>query len=207
MRVFLGGSPDALQDHIETVLASGQKTLILDEAQRCFPEGNYRAARPFRLEWIHSQLNRGVPIVLVSTPQFNDLLKAIRAAKRWDANQFVNRVRRQEDLPEQPSASDFELVAASMLPSLPAAALRRVCATLRDLGAGLGTLRTLAVRACCIAHQAGRKAATVSDVRQALGGGRERGDRPLLSPEQPHCMPPEDGLQRRLRSGSGVPGE
>ncbi len=195
------GNLDPLQCRIQTVLRTGQVTLILDEAQRCFPEGNYRAARPRRLEWINSQLGCGVPIAFVSTAPFDDLLRAIANAKRWDANQFINRAKWRLDMPEQTSATEFEQVSRAMFPGIQATFLHRLCCRIRDDGGGLPVLKKLADLARFNAVQAGRSTPTLHDIRYAqrqislgdLGSGVES----LQDAEQAPCAPPESRLHNR----------
>jgi hypothetical protein len=98
--------------------------LVFDEAQFAWPETSNREALPFRVSWIMSMVNAGVPIALIVTKQFFEKQKRTEGLSGWTSEQFVGRIALYWKLPDTLSDSDLSAVAKALLPFADAASIR-----------------------------------------------------------------------------------
>jgi hypothetical protein len=90
----------------------------------CFDEGHwlltqdYRARkRPSRIAWIMTELvNKDVPVVLVSTPQFEEDKTRIKERTGWNWDQFDGRIGVPIILPAEISPQDLDAISRAQLP-------------------------------------------------------------------------------------------
>lgn len=104
-----------MQARIEDVLKRSKLMLVVDEAHFVFNQSRRMYTRPELVDWIDTAVcNRGVPIALVTTPQF--LVCMTRAADQveWNYRQFRRRVARWEKLPATNTEEDIKAVAQSV---------------------------------------------------------------------------------------------
>jgi hypothetical protein len=164
---FLQYKANEIRERVESVLRSGDILLVMDEAQRLWPQRNVRYGFPNRIIWVMTMANAGVPIAMVSTPQFIQSQKAIEKTG-WNSAQLVGRISHFESLPVDLSPDDLMAVAKSVLPEAGADDLRALaayaCSSLRYLAA----IDSISKRARYIAMRDGREAATTDDVRKAM---------------------------------------
>lgn len=157
-----------IRERVESVLLTGQISLVLDEAQRLWPQMNMRYGTPKRITWLMSMANRNVPICLIATPQFMELQKASAEKNQWNSAQLAGRFSHYESLPASLSRADLVAVAGSMLPGVDATVLRAVAGIASLSPRYLGAIRAAKDRANDYARQAGREHATAADVRKAV---------------------------------------
>ncbi|WP_269538103.1 ATP-binding protein [Cerasicoccus fimbriatus] len=101
---------------IADTLRSGDVMLIIDEAHLLMGSG--RKANLARIEWLRTALlNRDVPVVLLSTPQFNQRLNQGGAESGFNIDQFKGRLNNFVKLPESPKVEDYHAVAESLAPN------------------------------------------------------------------------------------------
>ena len=113
---------------IQDALQPGHVMLVLDEAHYLWPQSN-RCERtaPMRLDWLRTALiDYGVPVALISTPQY--FAGACDRFRRngWNANQIQRRLTRTTVLPETLSAEDTLAVVRRYFPGLPRREAKRV---------------------------------------------------------------------------------
>lgn len=127
-----------MRARIQDTLQTGQLMLVLDEAHFLWPQ-NARSERaaPKRVDWLRTALvDFGVPVALVSTPQY--FAKACDRFRKagWNANQVQRRLARIATLPEPDALPLEDILAIARLhfPGVDAATLKRVAAS------ALGTL-------------------------------------------------------------------
>jgi hypothetical protein len=116
---------------IQDALQPGQMMLVLDEAHFLWPQSD-RSARsaPKRVDWLRTALiDFGVPIALISTPQY-----FARACDKflkggWNANQIQRRLAHTVSLPDFISAEEMKAVAKSYFPKASGADITRIAVT------------------------------------------------------------------------------
>jgi hypothetical protein len=129
--------------------------------------------------------NAGVPICMVSTPQFFITQKVIEK-NGWNSAQLTGRISHYESLPADLSAKDLMGVAKAVLPESDNQVLRALAVYARSSARYLAAIDAIAKRARFIAMRAGRAAATTADVRTAM---------------QESVIPADTKLHRALESG------
>ena len=157
-----------MRDRVESVLLTGDILLCLDEGHRLWPQTDLRYGIPKRVNWIMSMANHGVPICLISTPQFLTTLKAKEESPGWNSAQFQGRLAHYDPLPRELSLADLISVARAQLPEAGAQTLRALAAYARTSARYLAAIETISKRARFIAGRAGRHIAETGDVRRAM---------------------------------------
>jgi len=110
-----------MRARIQDALQSGHLMLVLDEAHFLWPtSARSERATPKRLDWLRTALiDFGVPIALVSTPQFfTQQCDRFRKAG-WNANQIQRRLTRLVRLPESLTKDDVLAVVGRYFPNIP----------------------------------------------------------------------------------------
>jgi hypothetical protein len=156
-----------VRDRVESVLLGGDIMLVLDEAQRLWPQMNLRYGFPKRIVWIMAMANAGVPIAMIATPQFTELQKAIEKTG-WHTGQLTGRIRHFESLPTELTRQDLTAVAKSVLPEAGAEVLKALAIYAQNSARYLAAIDSIATRARYLASRAGRLEATAEDVRKAM---------------------------------------
>jgi hypothetical protein len=167
--INLKSKAQELRGRIEETLQSSKLMLVLDEAHYLWPQSNYRHTTPGRVNWLMTALvNNGVPVALVTTPQFFRSQKEIEERTHWTSEQFTGRIGFYAKLPESLSPADLRLVAKAMLPE----GDTRCIESLADYAQGskkyLGAIESAVPRARYIASRAGRDKVVFADVKQAI---------------------------------------
>ena len=98
------------------VLKTSRLTLVLDEAQRLWPQRVRPAQTPMRLLWLTTLVNAGVPVGLVALPEFFRLQRALVKASGWSDAQFNRRLSMVKELPAPLGEEDLRRVARHHLP-------------------------------------------------------------------------------------------
>ena len=143
--------------------------LVLDEAHYLWPQSYYRHATPGRINWLMTALvNHGVPVALVTTPQFFRSQKEIENFTHWTSEQFTGRIGHYEKLPALLSLDDLLLVAKTMLPEGDARSIESLADYAQGSKKYLGAIEAAVPRARYNAHRAGRDKVVYADVKQAI---------------------------------------
>lgn len=156
-----------IRERVESVLLSGDLLLVLDEAQRLWPECWQRYARPARINWLMMMVNAKVPILLVSTPQF---LTGQKVAEKtgWNSAQLTGRIFNFKTLPGDLDESDLMAVCRSVLPEVEKKVLSHLATYARTSARYLSAVESIAMRARHLASRAGRQQCSTEDVRTAM---------------------------------------
>ncbi len=159
-----------LRERIEETLRGGDLAILFDEAHFLFPmRSSSRAPIPHRLNFILTQLvNQGVPVALVSTPQFANCQAAFVKQGGWSDAQFTGRVLRHTTLPETLTAEDLHAVARFYMPSAEEADLELFVAYAEASDKGMQAIQSLFECAAFLAEEAGHAEPTGADLRLAL---------------------------------------
>jgi hypothetical protein len=158
-----------LRERIEDTLQRSRLMVVFDEAHYCLPQRNTREALPSRLNWIMTAcVNYGVPVALVTTPQFMRAQKRVEQKTAWTAEQFVGRIGCYKALPDSLSKRDLAAVARFQLPE----GDDETIALLTKYAAGsskyLAGIEAVVTRARFFSRRAGRDNVTASDIVRAL---------------------------------------
>ncbi len=106
-----------IRARVEEVLQSGDLMLVLDEAHYMWPQSWQRYAMPSRVNWVITALvNYGVPVALVTTPQFYTAQKRTEGLTGWTSEQFIGRIGHVERLPNRLGRADLVKVAKALVP-------------------------------------------------------------------------------------------
>ena len=200
---FLNYKAVQIRERVESVLRAGDIVLVLDEAQRLWPQTNFREGYPKRIAWVMTMANAGVPICMIATPQFFVTQKVVEK-NGWNSAQLTGRIAHYEPLPQELSLEDLTGVARTVLPEASANVLKALAVYAQSSARYLAAIDSIAKRARYIAMRDSRDSATAGDVRKAMQESvipadtklhiaLETGKRPKSF--QPPCKPPESSLQ------------
>lgn len=164
---FLNYKVVQIRERVESILRSGDIMLVLDEAQRLWPQTNIREGYPKRITWVMTMANAGVPIGMISTPQFFVIQKVVEK-NGWNSSQLIGRLSLYESLPQDLSIEDLVGVARAVLPEASNDVLRALAVYARSSARYLAAIDAIAKRARYTAMREGRVVATANDVRKAM---------------------------------------
>jgi hypothetical protein len=182
---FLNYKVVQIRERVESVLRTGNLLLVLDEAQRLWPQTNPRESFPKRIVWVMTMANKGVPICMISTPQFLATQQAFEK-RGWNSAQLTGRIGHYEPLPVNLSSEDLMAVAKKVLPEANPMVLRALAVYALSSARYLAAIDSISTRARYIAMRSGRNAATTEDVRKAM---------------QESVIPADTKLQHALQTG------
>ena len=158
-----------LRERIEDVVRGGDLMLVFDNAHFCFRQAMYREAIPQRLMWILTALvDEGIPIALVSTPQFTVAQQLTAEKSKWREAQLTGRIDHFEQLPELLSAVDLEAVAKVCLPEADDQSIELLVTYAQASDKYLQAIGSLVQRASFLANKSGRAVPTYKDLKIAL---------------------------------------
>lgn len=167
--INLNSKAQELRQRIEEVLQRGHLAIVFDEAHWIWPNTNLRDAVPTRLTWIMTALvNYGVPVSLVTTPQFLRTQKAIERKSNWTSEQFIGRIGHYEKLPDSLAESDLSKVAASLLPEGDSRTLEILVRYAQGSAKYLAGIEIIVRRARYLAGKDGRSEVSKSDIKRAV---------------------------------------
>jgi hypothetical protein len=150
------------------VLLTKNLLLVLDEAQRLWPQYNSnRYSYPTRITWVMTMANAGVPIAMISTPQFIEIQKGVER-NGWNSRQLTGRLRHYEPLLGELSHEDLTGVARAVLPEANKDVLKALAIYARSSARYLAAIDSIAARARYLAMKDERATATTADVQKAM---------------------------------------
>ncbi|HEY5232206.1 MAG TPA: AAA family ATPase [Verrucomicrobiae bacterium] len=158
-----------LRARVEETLAGSGLMLVLDESHYCFPSNWQRYALPSRVNWIMTALvNEGVPVTLITTPQFLQAQARCEKLTGWTSEQFLGRIGHLEKLPDRLERKDLLAVAGALLPDSDAKTLGAVAAYAELSQKHLASIESIATRAAWLAQKDRREIVTSGDVAKAV---------------------------------------
>ena len=161
-------APNEIRFRLRDMIVRSGLILILDEAHHALPE-RHRAGRPALIDWIDCDLcNAGVPVVLVSTPQFGPSLAEFADRTKWNAGQFRRRFSgRWTCLPVKTSRDDLVTLAEQAMPKVGSKGLNLAVGYAGTFGRDVSGLFDLVRDAERRARKANHPAVTYQDLRAA----------------------------------------
>lgn len=158
-----------IQSKIEDLLPRSGLMLVIDEAHYLWPQTQRIYGRPELVDWINTALcNNGVPVALVTTPQFAYRKHLVETQTGWTSEQLSGRIKRYTMLPERPDRSDLEAVARRLLPDADRDAIRGIVAYAIATERFMPSVVDTADEAKMLARRAGRSKVLFDDVERAL---------------------------------------
>jgi hypothetical protein len=167
--ITLKAKAQELRCRIEETLQSGSLMLVFDEAHYLWPQSHYRNTTPGRVNWLMTALtNNGVPVALITTPQFMRSQKEIELRTCWTGEQFTGRIGHYQKLPDALTTGDLESVARSFLPDSDARSIEMLVLYAQNSAKYLAGITAAVGRAQFIAKRAGRQRIELKDVKCAI---------------------------------------
>ena len=167
--INLNSKAQELRQRIEDTLQGGDLVLVIDEAHYLWPNLIDSRTLPARINWILTALvNKGVPVALVTTPQFLRNQKEFETRTRWTSEQLTGRIGHYEALPTALTPEDLHKVAVAMVPDASAQTIEALVVYAQASTKYLAGIRHAVARAGFIARKAGREKIQFSDVKCAL---------------------------------------
>jgi len=169
-----------MRDRVENVLQGANLLLVLDEAHYLWPQCDVRETMPHRVNWIMTALvNHGVPVALITTPQFTARQKTVVKKTGWTSEQLIGRIAHYEKLPDVLSDEDLAAVARALLPEGDARSIRTLAAYSKTSDKYLSAIEHTVKRARFLAGKEGRQEIRFGDIKAAIEGGAIPSDRGL----------------------------
>lgn len=106
---------------VESALEASGLSLVVDEAQFCWPQFVRPRGTPPRMQWIQTRFNKGTPLALIGF-RFSKWRKIYTDKAGWPDEQFDRRLNRTIALPEMHSREDLLKIAECIHPRGDAAA-------------------------------------------------------------------------------------
>jgi hypothetical protein len=158
-----------LRRRIEDTLQTGDLILVMDEAHYLWPISDCRHALPGRINWVMTALvNQGVPVALVTTPQFIATQKAVEKRTHWTSEQFVGRIGHYLPLPKSLGEEDLAKVAKALLPAGDAKSIEILVRYAQSSAKYLAGIETAVRRARYLAKKENRERVERADIKRAI---------------------------------------
>ena len=164
---FLNYKNVQIRERIEVVLKSGDILLVLNQAQRLWPQKNLREAFPGRLLWVVTQADEGVPICMISGPQFFMAQKSCEKTG-WYSPELKKKISNIVALPTELSLEDLTNICRVMLQGVDEDILESLAVCAKASTRYLATVEALIKRAVYIAKGKDRSSCISSDFSEAL---------------------------------------
>lgn len=170
--INLNSKAQELRQRIEETLQSGDLAVVFDEAHYLWPSSTYRDAEPGRINWIMTALvNYGVPVGLVTTPQFMRTQKRVETKSCWTSEQFIGRIGHYEKLPNSLGEEDLAKVARALLPEADSKSVELLVTYAQASAKYLAGIESAVRRARYLARKEQRERVTCADIRRAIKEG------------------------------------
>ena len=158
-----------LRQRIEDVLQTCDLALVLDEAHYLWPVSDCRHAMPNRINWVMTALvNHGVPVALVTTPQFIATQKVVEKRTHWTSEQFTGRIGHYLPLPKSLGEEDLAKVAKTLLPNGDAKSIEILVRYAQSSAKYLAGIETAVRRARYLTKKDKRDTASRADIKRAI---------------------------------------
>jgi hypothetical protein len=169
--INLNSKAQQLRDRIEDVLQRGDLMPVFDEAHYLWPQRNCREALPARINWIMTALvNYGVPVALVTTPQFTRAQTVVERRTHWASEQFIGRIAHYQKLPDCLNERDLKAVARSLLPEGDRKSIETLVAYAQASAKYLAGIDAAVRRARFLAAKENRSVVSFTDIKLAIQG-------------------------------------
>lgn len=154
---------------IEDAVQDAGIMLVIDEAHYLFPQYKDVRSSPRRINWLLTEVvNKGIPVAIVSTPQFDTTQQAVVSGTGWADEQLNGRIAYRLDLPAKLPEEDLAAIAKHYFPEAPKEIAGILSWYARRSGKYLAGLEAVAKRARYIARKEGRFLPNGADLEKAM---------------------------------------
>ncbi|MGB0742942.1 MAG: AAA family ATPase [Opitutales bacterium] len=154
---------------IQDMLQQGDLLLVIDEAHFLWPQSNRSKTAPKRVDWVRTALvDFNVPVVLISTPQFDAQCKHHENSVGWNARQIKGRVALHRLLQPELSDEDLTAIARHKLPNADDKTLQLLKAAAAAKEDYVATIERIVKRATYFAAKAGNVTPGRAEIRTAF---------------------------------------
>ena len=196
-----------IRQQLEDAIQDSGLMLVFDEAHLLWPQNQSSRSAPRRISWLMTAVvNKGIPVALISTPQFDKYQKRLVECTGWADGQLEGRIAFRCDLPDILPRSDLAALAAFHLPEAGKDIIGVLCDYAEGSGKYLAGIEWLAKRTRFIVRRDGRSVPDKSDVRQAMRDVDPAITRavPPKEPKVARCKPPAKTKHRVCRPAARV---
>lgn len=157
-----------VRESVERTLAASRQMLIFDEAQNLFSGARRVTKQPQRVLWVRRLIDSGVPVALVTLPEFSERIARHVDQLAWDASQIVDLIAKVEELPRELTPEDFAIMVERLAPELTQGVKKLIASTANSQRGAQYAVDVIEVARHLAAKQ-GRKQPTEADVKEAIG--------------------------------------
>ena len=160
--------PAEIRIRIENTLQDGHIALVLDEAHFIWQQTTRPRNAPNRVDWLRTALiDHGVPVILISTPQFEEKCSILEKKVGWNSRQIRGRVALHTTLPSNLSEDDLNSIAIHLLPEAKKTSILLLVGYAQTSNDYVAVMERIVKRARYFAKKTGRISATYQDVKKA----------------------------------------
>lgn len=158
-----------IKRQVEDTVQDAGLMLIFDEAHYLWPQQKRGGSYPRRINWILTEIvNKGIPVAIVTTPQFDVNQNLVVNNTGWAAEQLDGRIAYRLDLPATLPESDLSAVAEYNLPNAGKQIIGGLCDYAMASGKYLAGIEAVAKRSRFLAKKDGRTELSKADIKTAM---------------------------------------
>lgn len=158
-----------IKRQVEDAVQDSGVMLVFDEAHFVFSQHKKPRGYPRRINWILTEaVNKGIPVALISTHQFDDYCQNVVESAGWASEQLDGRISYRLDLPAVLSNADLAAIATFNLPTANSLIISGLCAYAQTSGKFIAGIEAVAKRARFLAKNSGRTTPDVNDLEAAM---------------------------------------
>lgn len=191
-----------IRRQVEDAIQDSGIMLVFDEAHYLWSQYKDTRNSPRRINWLLTAVvNKGAPVAIITTPQFDDLQRATTKNTGWADEQLDGRIAYRLDLPATLPESDLEAIAKQNLPCADRKTIQYLCDYAAASGKYLAGIEAVAKRARFLAKKSGRLVPDMTDFKTALlevdpALAKKRAN---SEGKEPDCTPPAKVVTRSFR--------
>lgn len=158
-----------IKRNVEDAIQDADIMLVFDEAHYLWPQNKGTRNSPRRINWLLTEVvNKGIPVALVTTPQFDFLQKTIVNGTGWASEQLDGRISYRVDLPATLPETDLAAIVKFNLPGADQQIVDGLCDYARSSGKFIAGIEAVAKRARFLAKKTGRDTPNKTDLVTAM---------------------------------------
>jgi hypothetical protein len=162
-------STTQIKRQVEDTIQDAGIMLIFDEAHYLWPQQKRGGSYPRRINWVLTEIvNKGIPVAIVTTPQFDVNQNLVVNNTGWAAEQLDGRIAYRLNLSATLPESDLSAVAWYNLPNAGKQIIGGLCDYAMASGKYLAGIEAVAKRSRFLAKKDGRTDLSKADIKTAM---------------------------------------
>ncbi|MDL5055336.1 ATP-binding protein [Oscillatoria laete-virens NRMC-F 0139] len=158
-----------LRSLIQETLYDSKMMIVFDEAHYAWSLDAKPSRPPRRIDWIRTALvDKGIPVALISTPQFDRQFEIYRERIGWNDAQFIGRLGLRTSLPEKLHDVEIQQVIGHFFPDIEAALSEMILGCVIASNGYLQVIDRIKQRAQYFAERERRKSVLKRDIMAAV---------------------------------------